>query len=283
VPIASANAALLSAATRRIFADIREDYVVSIDVDEYWVMPKGIPTFASLVAADRFRADIYYADWVMIPNDGWDVQAPPYRAFHVSEHKWMARTGAVNQIDSHEPELTAARVATKRYGQGECWHFWGRTFLDQLLKGATGNGTNKGGEGALETLRLLDSGLLPQRMKLLAFLAVYPGAGEGHEALLEVAPPSGAPLVRAEKALELLLLAGALNRSLDGTQEVLGRVHRLYASFKACLARREDLPVYRAGVNLMAIATYLDACRCNGGKVLLLNMPSNATSVDDLD
>jgi hypothetical protein len=248
--------------TKHILADITEDFVVGIDIDEFWVMPKGISTFVEMIAADNNHADVHYAAWAMTANDGLDAQAPPYPVWQDKEYKWMARTSAIEEFQPHDPRLKHdGKKKVKRYYQGELLHFWGRTFTDPLLKGMTGNGTQKGGEGPANTIELLNKDLLPQRLKLLAFLVIHPT--EKHMSF-------EAPLMKVEKNLEMQYASVAFNASLEQTQHILSKARQAYVAFKGCLAQQEGLSkVHQAighpgGPSFMQIASWLDKIPCNG-------------------
>jgi len=236
--------------TKHILADITEDFVVGIDIDEFWVMPKGISTFVEMIAADNNHADVHYAAWAMTANDGLDAQAPPYPVWQDKEYKWMARTSAIEEFQPHDPHLKHdGKKKIKRYYQGELLHFWGRTFTDPLLKGMTGTGTQKGGEGPANTIELLNKNLLPQRLKLLAFLANH--RGEKHMSF-------DTPLLTRNGNLENQYTSAAFNTTMEQTQQILNKARHTYLTFKRCLAQQMDLPIYPGDLDLIKIDKYLD-------------------------
>lgn len=257
----------------RVLADIKEDFVVSVDIDEYWVMPNKVSTFAELVAADGSAVDIYYASWMMIPNDHFDALTLPYPVFRGHEEKWMARTSKLEEFGVHNPKVKSGLSVIRKHGQGDLMHFWARTFADPLLKGATQTGMGKGCEGSLHTIGLLKQDLLPQRLKLLAFLAVHPSWQVSFQA----------PLVEVDQNLEMRYTSMALNASAEKTQGMLARVRELYERFKTCLSQQNDLPSYPGGKSLLNIATYLDESACNAKQVSLLGAASERAIMHDLD
>jgi len=240
--------------TKHILAEITEDFVVGIDVDEFWVLPRGISTFGELIADDRNYHDVHYATWVMAPNDRLEAQFPPYPVWKGKEHKWMARTSGVMEFQCHDPVMKKGR-RNKKHDQGDLLHFWGRSFVDQLLKGMTGTGTQKGGEGPANTIELLNTDLLPQRLKFLAFLVIHP---------VETNMSFEAPLMTIDKHLEMQYASEAFGSSKQQTGRMVDKALQTYVKFQNCLKQQADLPKYPGGQSLMGIATYLDDSPCNG-------------------
>mmetsp|Transcript_14091 Transcript_14091/g.31182 ORF Transcript_14091/g.31182 Transcript_14091/m.31182 type:complete len:529 (-) Transcript_14091:270-1856(-) len=67
-----------------------EDFLVNVDVDEYWVLPSDVKTIHDLL--EGHPADIYYMRWAMLISDSLDPEwSNPYRGHWGFPGKWMAR------------------------------------------------------------------------------------------------------------------------------------------------------------------------------------------------
>jgi hypothetical protein len=209
--------------------EIKEDFVVSLDIDEYWVMPKGISTFADLITTDNNRSDVYIVYWLHVPNDNFDALSPPYANFRGSMMKYMARTSKLETLDVHGP-LMQGDVEIQREGIGDLLHFWSRTFTDPILKGMTQTGTAKGCEGSNLTIELLKRDLLPDRLRILAVMTLRP---KDNEVVFN------SPVMEVDKNLEMELASEAFDATVEETQGMLTAFHDVYERFKKCLSQQD--------------------------------------------
>jgi len=223
---------------------ISEDYIATVDVDEYWVLPDGLSTFQEL-ATDR-PADVWMADWSWITSDDlrYDLQ-PPYTAIDVgSGGKYIAkREKLLNFYGIHTPVLKPGQIesTTTRTDGGLLAHFWGRSFLDVTTKGITQlfrdeNSPYKvstefyhGCEGLNQTLKLIDRGELPERLKELA---LYTSIAKHFADRIMVVNVSQ-PLLTVDKTRESEALQNELGEA--GMNTVLGKLDQMYAAFKQCI------------------------------------------------
>lgn len=166
------------------------DFVINVDVDEYWVLPPSIPDLSTLV---RVRpADVYQFYWLMVPFDRVTaVPRAPYRGFHGTNGKYMARPSNLRRLGVHRPSLKGGgRRAATFSTCGSLVHFWGRGFKDCLLKCVGQKIGNSKTSSKEELLRLASEGDVPNRLKLLAYFCLQPrGArlrGDPRHTLLKV-------------------------------------------------------------------------------------------------
>lgn len=134
-----------------LFAQVQETFVIGVDVDEFWVLPRGMASFDALVTRDP-AADMFKAPWVLhtarfqLGRSQLRRQQPQAILHGHSGHagKWMARRSALLQVCTHKPRLT---VNTKRIelhsnrcdplnqsGAGVILHQWSRSFRDVVNK-----------------------------------------------------------------------------------------------------------------------------------------------------
>lgn len=225
-----------------------EDYVVTVDVDEYWVLPDGLSTLQEL-ATDR-PADVWMGKWSWIVNDDlrYDLQ-PPYSAIDLgSGGKYIAkREKLLNFYGIHTPVLKPGEYqsTTMRTDGGLIAHFWGRSFLDATTKGITqlfrdentpfnvandSSGFYHGCEGLSQTLKLIDQGELPERLKLLAQYTSVAKHFPDRATLVNVSHP----LLTVDREREDEALMKELGEK-GIMNSVLEKLNQTYTAFKQCI------------------------------------------------
>jgi hypothetical protein len=63
------------------FNMIEEDFVVGVNIEEFWALPDGIKSLSELTRT--FPADIYFMEWFLVPND--QLIRPPVLARYESK------------------------------------------------------------------------------------------------------------------------------------------------------------------------------------------------------
>lgn len=183
----------------------KDDYMINVDVDEYWVLPEGVPDLVSLVQSHP--ADIYYVRWVMVVSDELSPQlSNPYQGNLGFPGKWMARRSLLpepvpfrmfgHHVVPLKPGSNPTAHGDYQYGMnwsvGQKWnmnfplfgkpilavdsfspgvlvHFWCRSFYDVVLKTQRFNKGQKCTTLSSYTANLAE---VPERLKTLAFLTL---------------------------------------------------------------------------------------------------------------
>jgi hypothetical protein len=150
------------------------DYVINVDVDEYWVLPPSIQDLHALVK--RRPADVYHFPWLMLPFDGvTGAPKAPYRGFHGHQCKYMVRYACLRRLGIHRPYLKGGGGKKARITWSGCAvHFWGRGLKDCLLKVVGQKIGNSKTSSKEELLQFVAEGDIPDRLKLLAFFCRQP-------------------------------------------------------------------------------------------------------------
>lgn len=218
---------------------IREDYVVTVDLDEYWVLPDGVKSFQDL-AAQR-PADIWYANWSIVPNDGLQgPPQPPYHGFLDSHTKWIARRNIIETFYGIHHCHYLPGVKRILNNTGVLVHFYARSFVDVVTKGLSqffrdgtvyekfndSSGAWHGSEGFDLTTKLLLRGDLPEKLKVLALLSRHP---RPHVL------PSKHTLLEIDKDAETALLEGLTRKVVVSSKEWVEHVRERYLLFQACM------------------------------------------------
>lgn len=238
VHVTDADAALND---MELFGHIVEDFVIGVDVDEYWKLPDGIASFGSLVEAHPNAVE-YRAEWIMVPNDDiYSAAARPYRGFRGANGKWMAKVDTIEQIavTPHKPMFAKAFEEHEAVLEaGDLIHFWGRSFLDQLTKGLGQQLHNRAGEDLEEVRRMTSEGNVPERLRMLAFLMNL-----DRNMTVDVS----ADLLTIDHDLEKFIASELLQSSVTSVEEDAGKIHDVYAAFKNHVAEtmsRDEYPKY---------------------------------------
>lgn len=178
-------------------AQIAETFVLSVDTDEFAVLPVG-ESLQSFTASEPF-ADFFRMVWRCAPSDTIGDQFTPRIGILCKNAKPMFRTRRFQKFNT--PHVVFCKPPTKLEGEEEreegmqmrqmysldqhscrraqkslsLIHFWYRGVYDALLRQSAGHTTNDfadrntGVEVVLDELR---NGILPQRLKHLAVGAV---------------------------------------------------------------------------------------------------------------
>jgi len=227
------------------------DWVINVDVDEYWVLPPSIPDLATLVK--RRPADVYQFYWLMVPFDSLaGTPRPPYAGFHGTNGKYMARPAGLRRLGVHRPYLKGGGGRPARYAIcGSLVHFWGRGFKDCLLKAVGQKIGNAKTSTKQELLTLASQGDIPNRLKLLAYFCRQPRG-----VTLRGSPPGRLLEIDTAKEDELL------RRKVS--EEELQRVHGLYLRFARRLRAPRvwrSLPDYGSGISDLTAVDALEPIR----------------------
>lgn len=224
-----------------LFGRIREDFVISVDVDEYWMLPDGFSSFESLVEAHPAATE-FRAQWIMVPNDDiYRAATAHYRGFRGANGKWMAKVSSLEQIavTPHKPLFINASVEHAAVPEaGELIHFWGRSFLDQLTKGLGQELHNRAGEGLDEVRRLTMEGKVPERLRMLAFLLCLDG---------NMNVDVSEDLLTIDHELEKQIASELLQINIASVEEDAEQIRAVYSVFKqrvADMMSKEKYPSY---------------------------------------
>lgn len=206
---------------------IKEEFVINVDTDEFWVMPPNVTDLQDLVTTRP--GDVYFFSWLLVPNDHLHrTLHPPYMGLPGHTGKWMARVDALDKFTGasiHTPRLYKG-VDWKirgRCGKDQTWvasgaaetgnllHFAGRSFLDLLLKQLDQRGMTRPTSWRASDRALEVNGTMPARFLTTAFLVSQEGA--------RIPVDPGHRLLTVDRDLELLLVEKALLRLVpEGVQ-----------------------------------------------------------------
>lgn len=170
---------------------ITEEYVINVDIDEFWVMPPNVTDLQELVTTRP--GDVYFFSWLLVPNDHLNhTLQPPYMGLPGHTGKWMARVDALDKfagLSIHTPNLykgidwkiwgwdglDQVWKATTAAETGSLLHFAGRSFLDLLLKQLDQRGMSRPQGWRASDRALEANGTMPARFLTTAFLASQKG------------------------------------------------------------------------------------------------------------
>lgn len=240
VHVTDADAALND---MELLGHIHEDFVIGVDVDEYWMLPDGMSSFVNLVEAHP-NATEFRAQWIMVPNDNLGAATRPYRGFRGANGKWMAKAATLKQIavTPHKPMFVDAFVEHEAILEaGNLIHFWGRSFLDQLTKGLGQKLHNRAGEDLDEVRQMTSEGKIPERLRMLAFLmSLDRNMTVGLSA-------ESADLITIDQDLEKDIAAELLQSNITAMDEEVVKILDVYKAFRDHVGEsmsRDDCPEY---------------------------------------
>lgn len=169
-------------------AQIAETFVLSVDTDEFAVLPVG-ESLQSFTASEPF-ADVFRMVWRCAPSDTIGEEFTSRIGILCKNAKLMFRTRRFQKFNTphamfcEKPTTQLLEVEGLKVDEHNCrrarkslalMHFWYRGVYDALLRQSAGHTTgdfsdrNTGVEVVLDELR---NGILPQRLKHLAIGAV---------------------------------------------------------------------------------------------------------------
>lgn len=191
---------------------IEEDYVINIDIDEF--IEIDVPNLHALLSTRP--AEYYNFNWIMVPND--DYRNPGdcdmRRGFDGHTGKFMVRKALARRINGHFPMLTDSGIAPVQAGR--LVHYWGRSFKDTVFKCCYQRLGDSKSSSLQEVNRIVQTGILPKRLKLLALLCRKQRTVPLQDNYINVD-------AKCEEMLELQFELGA---SLDA-------IHRIYEGYKS--------------------------------------------------
>jgi hypothetical protein len=224
-----------------------EDFVINVDIDEFWILPSSFRDLRSLVS--RRPADVYWFYWVMVPHDGLHgAPTAPYLGYHGHNGKYMVRSSRLTWLHVHEPHVRNPKTAVWTQC-GHALHFWGRGFKDVLLKVAGQKIGNEKTSNRKELLHLASTGDIPVRLKLLAYFMLQKWSRASVEKVQQVPQ-----LLQCNQALEEKLLRKYINKMQ------FKKIRALYLSFSRRLYEPQVskmIPDYGTGANDLEIAQVL--------------------------
>lgn len=231
----------------------RETFVVSVDIDEYWLLP-GNMSLVSYVAA--FPGDCYFMHWLQVPSDAlFEWPRPPYIGHIGHRGKWMARVANILDMRLSEPALTQPSIVVgdsyKHHPDlvGTLIHFWGRNFKDVATKAYSQTGVLKS-KGYDETSNDVSNGRIPERLQILAFLMIQRELTSNRESCK---PPdcwvveSAIDLLQVDANLQSRLSAQALRVPEPSVDAEVAHLREIYVHYKAYLRGLRDSGVRPVG------------------------------------
>lgn len=227
------------------------DFVINVDVDEYWILPPSIKDLPTLVK--KRPADAYHFGWLMVPFD--DIKGtpkPPYRGFWGHQCKYMVRHSCLRRLGIHRPYLKGGGGKKKHVTCGIAVHSWGRGFKDCLLKVVGQKIGNSKTSSKEQLLHDVSDGDIPNRLKLLAYFCRQPRCVP-----LKTSKPKHTLLAIDEVKEEELL-----SRKIQPSEFDLA--HKVYLSFARRLRSRKlwaTLPRYGTGIGDLALVDHLEVIR----------------------
>lgn len=227
------------------------DFVINVDVDEYWILPPSIPDLRTLVR--RRPADHYQFCWLMVPFDEISgTPTAPYYGFWGHQSKYMVRHSCLRRLGIHRPYLKGGGGKPAKHTTCGCAvHFWGRGFKDVLLKVVGQKIGNSKTSSKEELLQLSSEGDIPNRLKLLAYFCRQPRT-------VPLKAKSSCKLLEIDVAKEDELLG----RKLLAPEFDL--VHKVYLCFADRLSSKKlwaTLPQYGSGIGDLGLVDHLEPIR----------------------
>jgi len=242
---------------------LEEDYVLNVDMDEFWVLPENITDLPTLLL--QHPADIYFMRWVMLVDDELKASIDaPYVGHMGFPGKWMAnRTMMPHQpyqrpfahhtvpllMDYTHPTVYGDFVyglpvdltqiwsifgrplpASGSFQPGYMAHLWGRSFTDTFLKMALRD------EGPCQPLSEYNT-QISQRLATLAFLSLNKKAPVNLVAKEDMFEPD------IELEIKLAIKA-ACEKDEDAAQASLNQYHNNYLEYKRNLSELMDQGAY---------------------------------------
>lgn len=233
------------------------DFVINVDVDEYWILPSSTPDLRTLVR--RRQADVYCFGWLMLPSDRIaGTPQPPYKGFHGHQCKYMVRYSRLRRLGIHRPYLKGGGgKPARQVFCGVAVHFWGRSFQDVLLKVVGQKIGNSKTSNKDELLELAALGDIPNRLKLLAFFCRQP-----RDVVLKD------KLDRKLLEIDVVKEKELLERKLENDE--ISLVHKVYLSFVRRLRSPKlwsSLPRYGTGIGDLHLADALEPIRAMSSRM----------------
>jgi len=254
-------------------AKVTQDYVVNVDVDEYWVLPDGVTSLQDL--ASKRPADAWIGDWAVIVSDDmrFDLR-PPYNAISIGGTKYIGKREKMRDLFGiHKPnwkrQMVVDNLVTSREDGGQVVHFWGRSFMDATAKGiaqffrdgrtypksADKSGAYHGCEGLNRTLELADEGNLPERLKLVAFYTSLPTRRPEAVEVIK----SQFPLLTVDSKLELEESEKQIGKNMDS---VLQKLRKKYMAFKECIQEPIAAKDFSTDNRPSTVSDWLETLKC---------------------
>jgi len=159
------------------YSRIKTDYTLLVDVDEFFYSPVYRTIQEALIGLGC--PDWIYPFWIMAPSD-FDPNDRKWGFLgHVGKH--IVKTSLIKGVISPHAFLVEGENSLNNetqflYRPNDCFiiHYWGRTFMDCLLKMVMHRGMNEIRQTSVKELnRLGNEGKCANRLKLLALLNAH--------------------------------------------------------------------------------------------------------------
>jgi len=159
------------------YSRIKTDYTLLVDVDEFFYSPVYRTIQDALIGMEC--PDWIYPFWIMAPS-GFDPNDRKWGFLgHVGKH--IVKTSLIKGVISPHAFLVVGENSLSNetqflYRPNDCFiiHYWGRTFIDCLLKMVMHRGMGEIRQTSVKDLnRLGNKGKFANRLKLLALLTAH--------------------------------------------------------------------------------------------------------------
>eukprot|EP00927_Polykrikos_kofoidii_P052736 TRINITY_DN4667_c0_g1_i1.p1 TRINITY_DN4667_c0_g1~~TRINITY_DN4667_c0_g1_i1.p1 ORF type:complete len:445 (-),score=48.09 TRINITY_DN4667_c0_g1_i1:30-1301(-) len=220
---------------------MQETFVINVAIDEYWLLPKNM---SLLSYVDALPGDCYYMHWLQVESDALvDCPHPPYIGHIGHRGRWMARKAKILDMRLTEPVLTQPSIVVGDSYQhnpdlvGTLVHFWGPNFRDVAMK-AFSDADMQGASGYAALRSYVNHGRIPERLQLLAFLAIQREAMTGIDSCH---PPdcwvvdSAVDLLQVDQGLQARLSAQILRVSETSLEAEESHLLAIYGRYKVYL------------------------------------------------
>lgn len=217
-------------------SEFETDYILSVDVDEFLYVA-GDASLKDLIS--EANSPGFMMRWIMSPRD-FDDPHGKITGFRGHAGKKIARTNLITGISGPHGFAYAENVTLGRDKRLQLVHYWGRSFNDIVIKCMYQMLPNSKRSSIAEMETLLESGKLPERLRVLASLVRH-----DQNVVLDVEQRS---VANTELEQELLSVV---------SRDFLDNLEAVYRKFKADLVYETQVAVYPREGNIYDLGRIL--------------------------
>jgi hypothetical protein len=157
-----------------LIVNIKEDYVLNVDIDEFLDLT---PHNDIRVLLTEAKSEKQYFSWAITVNDGISTTSYATRGQTRRNHPWktMCKVSCIDKWDGSHDVFTKEPIVGE-ISKYKLIHYWGRNFNDILIKSIYGSGLKNAKSSSLDNVKknIYSDNLnsLPNRFKMLAVLSV---------------------------------------------------------------------------------------------------------------
>ena len=156
-----------------ILANIKEDYLLTVDIDEFLDLK---PHNDIQVLLREAKSEKQHFCWAITVNDGFSMTSYATRGQTRRSNPWktMCKMSCIDKWDGSHDVFTKEPIVGE-ISKYKLIHYWGRNFNDILIKSIYGSGLKNAKSTSLDNVKQNiysdDINSLPNRFKMLALLS----------------------------------------------------------------------------------------------------------------